>query len=132
MILIPTTVSHGLQFPISAEQILLSDLTHLVIDEADTLFDHSFVEATTSIIRNIEVCAQSTQYMTVSHSQSKYEFPALFWPGSSFTQVRSKKPPLPPDMGEGAQVTIVGATLSNKMLQKIQKLIPVCSYPVHV
>jgi len=27
-------------------------------------------------------------------------------------------------MGEGAQVTIVGATLSNKMLQKIQELIP--------
>ena len=78
MLLIPTTISHGLQSPISAEQILLSDLTHLVIDEADTLFDHSFVEATTSIIRNIEVCAQSSQYMIVSHSQSKCEFSALF------------------------------------------------------
>ena len=40
----------------SAEQILLSDLTHLVIDEADTLFDHSFVDATTSIIRHVNVC----------------------------------------------------------------------------
>ena len=39
----------------SAEQILLSDLTHLVIDEADTLFDHSFVDATTSIIRHVNV-----------------------------------------------------------------------------
>ena len=50
----------------SAEQILLSDLSHLVIDEADTLFDHSFVEATTSIIRNIEVGVRSTQYITQS------------------------------------------------------------------
>ena len=40
-------------------------------------------------------------------------------------QVRSKKPPLPPAKIEGAQVTVVGATLSNRMLQKIQELIPV-------
>jgi len=76
--LAPTTISHGLQSPISAEQILLSDLTHLVIDEADTLFDHSFVEATTSIIRNIEVCAQSTQYMTFLTLRVNARFPALF------------------------------------------------------
>ena len=41
------------------------------------------------------------------------------------TQVRSKKPPLPPAKKEGTQVTVVGATLSNRMLQKIQELIPV-------
>ena len=40
-------------------------------------------------------------------------------------QVRSKKPPLPPAKIEGTQVTVVGATLSNRMLQKIQELIPV-------
>ena len=56
-------------------------------------------------------------------------------------QVRSKKPPLPPDKIEGTQVTVVGATLSNRMLQKIQELIPVrkqltiillCCLPLHV
>ena len=37
------------------EQIQLSDVQYLVIDEADTLFDRSFQEATTKIINSIKV-----------------------------------------------------------------------------
>lgn len=74
------------------ERILLSDVTHLVIDEADTLFDHSFIDATTSIIKAIKI--------------------------------RDKKPPLPPALASDAQLTVVGATLSTKMLQKILALAP--------
>ena len=37
------------------EQIQLSDVRFLVVDEADTMFDHSFEEATTSIIRAVKV-----------------------------------------------------------------------------
>ena len=37
------------------EQILLSDLSHIVIDEADTLFDPSFEEATTSILKSLPI-----------------------------------------------------------------------------
>ena len=40
---------------VSPEQIQLSDVRFLVVDEADTLFDRSFQEATTSIIRTIKV-----------------------------------------------------------------------------
>lgn len=74
------------------ERIHLSDLSHLVLDEADTLFDSSFEEATTSIVKGIKV--------------------------------RDKKPDPPPALGEDAQVTIVGATLSGKMLKKISSLVP--------
>lgn len=75
------------------ERILLSDLSHLVIDEADTLFDPSFEEATTSILKSLEI--------------------------------RSKKLTQSSLLGRGTQVTIVGATLSTKMLNKIEKLVPV-------
>ena len=75
------------------ERILLSDLSHIVIDEADTLFDPSFEEATTSILKSL--------------------------------QIRSKKLPQLSLFERGTQVTIVGATLSTKMLSKIEKLVPV-------
>ena len=75
------------------ERILLSDLTHLVLDEVDTLLDESNKEATTSILRAI--------------------------------RVRSKKPPLFPARAEGAQVTLVGATLSDNVLEWVEKLVPV-------
>ena len=77
------------------EQILLSDLRHIVIDEADTLFDPSFEDATTSILNSL--------------------------------QIRSKKASLTSPITKGTQVTIVGATLSSKMLSKIEKLVPVSS-----
>ena len=73
----------------------LSDLSHLVIDEADTLFDSSFEQETTKVIRSLKV--------------------------------RAKKPPPPPSVGEDTQVTIVGATLTGRMLEKIEKLVPVSS-----
>lgn len=38
-----------------SERIMLSDISHLVIDEADTLFDSSFEEAIVSIIKNVKV-----------------------------------------------------------------------------
>ena len=38
-----------------SEQILLTDLSHLVIDEADTLFDESFESAITSILKEVKV-----------------------------------------------------------------------------
>ena len=77
------------------EQILLSDLHHIVIDEADTLFDPSFEDATTSILKSL--------------------------------QIRSKKASQTAPVVKGTQVTIVGATLSTKMLSKIEKLVPVSS-----
>lgn len=76
------------------ERILLTDIEHLVLDEADTLFDRSFKEATMSIIRAIKI--------------------------------RSTKPPPPPSKGEGAQVTVVGATLNDDVINTMEKLIPVC------
>ena len=76
------------------ERILLSDISHLVLDEADTLFDNSFKEATTSIVRGIKL--------------------------------RSKKsPPGMTERVEGAQVTIVGATLNEELLGTVEKLVPV-------
>lgn len=74
------------------ERILLTDIEHLVLDEADTLFDRSFKEATMSIIRAIKI--------------------------------RSTKPPPPPSKGEGAQVTVVGATLNDDVINTMEKLIP--------
>ena len=75
------------------EHILLSDISHLVLDEADTLLDDSFREATTSIVRAI--------------------------------RVRGIKPPALPARAEGAQVTLVGATLNDDMLGRVEKLVPV-------
>ena len=76
------------------EQILLSDISHVVIDEADTLFDPSFEEATTSILKSLRI------------SSKKASQDQLY-------------------VDKGTQVTIVGATLSTKMLGKIEKLVPV-------
>lgn len=72
---------------------MLSDISHLVLDEADTLLDHSFRDATVSIVRAIKL--------------------------------RSKKPPPLPAKAEGAQVTVVGATLTDGMLKIVEKLVPV-------
>lgn len=77
------------------ERILLSDVSHLVIDEADTLLDSSFREATTSIVGAIKL--------------------------------RSKKPPLLSRSPQGAQVTIVGATLNDDLLSTVEKMVPVGS-----
>lgn len=96
----------------------MSDLSHLVIDEADTLFDSSFEEAVSSIIKGIKV-RQPHIYL---HEQCSNPLCLLL-----FNKVRDKKPDLPPALGEDAQVTIVGATLSGKMLKKISSLIPVSS-----
>ena len=78
------------------EQILLSDLSHIVIDEADTLFDPSFEEATSSILKSLQVRSKNLPRNELSS----------------------------PERG-GTQVTIVGATLSTDMLSKIEKLVPV-------
>ena len=75
------------------ERILLSDVSHLVLDEADTLLDKSFADATTSIVRAIKL--------------------------------RAKKPPKFPAKAEGAQVTVVGATLSDHILEAVEKMVPV-------
>ncbi len=75
------------------ERVILSDITHLVLDEADTLFDDSFKEATASIVRAIKM--------------------------------RTKKPPSMLERAEGAQVTIVGATLNENLLSTVEKIIPV-------
>ena len=37
---------------------MLTDLRHLVIDEADTLFDESFESAITSILKDVKVFLQ--------------------------------------------------------------------------
>ena len=75
------------------ERILLSDVSHLVLDEADTLLDDSFVDATTRIVRAIKI--------------------------------RDKKPPKFPAKAEDAQVTVVGATLSDRVIGAVEKLVPV-------
>lgn len=75
------------------ERILLSDVSHLVLDEADTLLDESFADATTSIVRAIKL--------------------------------RSEKPPKYPAKAEHAQVTVVGATLSDHVIEAVDKLVPV-------
>lgn len=82
------------------EQILLSDLGHIVIDEADTLFDPSFENATSSVLKSLQIRSKNLSDGEVS-SSSKWE---------------------------GTQVTIVGATLSTDMLSKIEKLVPVSGY----
>ena len=81
------------------EQVLLSDLSHIVIDEADTLFDPSFEGATSSILKSLQI-------------RSRKLLPVSEIPYSSPKQL-------------GTQVTIVGATLSTDMLSKIEKLVPV-------
>lgn len=81
------------------EQILLSDLSHIVIDEADTLFDPSFEAATSSILKSLQIRSKRL-------------------PDGEITSSSSSKQ-------QGAQVTIVGATLSTDMLSKIEKLVPV-------
>ncbi len=75
------------------EKVLLNDVSHLVLDEADTLFDKSFRETTLEIIKYIKV--------------------------------RSKKPAVQLAREDGAQVTIVGATLSEEMLAELEGLVPV-------
>lgn len=75
------------------DRVLLSDISHLVLDEADTLFHHTFKEATTSILKAIKV--------------------------------RPKKPSFVLTREEGAQVTIVGATLSQELLTEVEGLVPV-------
>lgn len=81
------------------EQVLLSDLSHIVIDEADTLFDPSFEGTTSSILKSLQI-------------RSRKLLPEGEIPSSSPKQ-------------QGTQVTIVGATLSTDMLSKIEKLVPV-------
>ncbi len=75
------------------ERLWLSDLSHLVIDEADTLFDRSFIEETLKVINTIKF--------------------------------RSTKPSAVPVISEDAQVTVVGATLSQPVVKKIESLVPV-------
>ena len=60
--------------------------------------------------------------MTGVHT--KPQTPSLLHP----LQVRDKKPDPPPALGEGAQVTVVGATLSGRMLKKITALVPVSGH----
>lgn len=74
------------------EKLWLSDLSHLVIDEADTLFDRSFRDETLEIIKTVKL--------------------------------RSKKPSATPAISKDAQVTVVGATLSEAVLKKMDSLIP--------
>lgn len=75
------------------ERILFSDVSHLVLDEADTLLDDSFVDATTSIMHAVKL--------------------------------RTKKPPKFPAKAEDAQVTVVGATLTDHVISAVEKLVPV-------
>ena len=75
------------------ERLWLSDLSHLVIDEADTLFDRSFIEETLKVVNTIKL--------------------------------RSTKPSAVPVISEDAQVTVVGATLSQPVVKKIESLVPV-------
>jgi len=77
------------------DKVLLSDISHLVLDEADTLMDRSFKESTLKILRDIKV--------------------------------RPRKPAFLMTREEGAQVTVVGATLSDEMLKEMEGLVPVSS-----
>lgn len=81
------------------EQVLLSDLSHIVIDEADTLFDPSFEDAMSSILKSLQIRSKKL-------------------PDGE----------IPSPKRQGTQVTIVGATLSTDMLSKIEKLVPVSEY----
>ena len=72
-----------------SERIHLSDLSHLVIDEADTLFDSSFEEAATSIIKGIRVrdmAVQPTPPSQTPHDRCPYQaanpFPSPSPPGA--------------------------------------------------
>ena len=40
-------------------------------------------------------------------------------------KVRTSKPPMFPSKAEGAQVTLVGATLSEEVVRAVEKLVPV-------
>lgn len=80
------------------EQVHLSDLSHIVIDEADTLFDPSFEHATSGILKSLQIRSKKLSDDEISPLTSKWQ---------------------------GTQVTIVGATLSTDMLSKIEKLVPV-------
>ena len=75
------------------DKVLLSDISHLVLDEADTLMDKSFKESTLKILREIKI--------------------------------RPRKPAFLMTREEGAQVTVVGATLSDEMLREMESLVPV-------
>ena len=43
------------------EQVKLSDVRHLVIDEADTMFDASFLNSALSILRSVQVGSMDIQ-----------------------------------------------------------------------
>ena len=96
MDVVVTTPSSLLKYR-QQERIVLSDVSHLVLDEADTLLDDSFRDATASIVQAIKL--------------------------------RSTKPPPFPAKAEGAQVTVVGATLTDDMLKIVEKLVPVSEGP---
>ena len=43
-------------------------------------------------------------------------------------QVRSSKPSPHPFLAQDTQITIVGATIPNSVLKKIEKIVPVCMF----
>ncbi|XP_003391758.1 PREDICTED: DEAD-box ATP-dependent RNA helicase 39-like, partial [Amphimedon queenslandica] len=74
------------------DRISFSDVSHLVLDEADSLFDQSFEDTTFNLLKMMKI--------------------------------REVKPKNYSDMREGAQVTVVSATITNRMLTSLTEKIP--------
>ena len=45
------------------EKVQFKDVRFLVVDEADTLFDQSFIDTTTKIIEAVNVCLNSCGFL---------------------------------------------------------------------
>ena len=94
------------------EQVRLTDVRYLVVDEADTMFDRSFRDATTSIIRTVKTSTTKNSLPAVAHSTTPCK---------------------------GPQVIVVAATLSTQLMKTVETLVSVseplstrtCTYTAH-
>lgn len=140
-----------LHVPFSSEQIQLTDVRYLVVDEADTMLDQSFQEATTSIIKTIKVKRQGVEEgQSGSGRNLSYPICAVYVCVSPIRvlhlvccrvtssnkhslQASTSKPPTSHHMpslssAKGVHVIAVAATLSTQLLKKFQSLVPVSPF----
>lgn len=97
-----------------SEQVKLSDVRHLVVDEADTMFDASFRSSTLSILQSVQVQSVCAQMWCV-HGCNAYGHSPLPRQDRGMEQ---------PAVGRGVQVTLVAATLSHDLLRVAKQHVP--------
>ena len=86
---------------------MLSDVSHIVIDEADTLLDQSFADEVTEVVRQVKVMCGCNL------------LPLLFIYLAHNDQFKTSA------SNDGAQLTVIAATISSGMLKTVEKIVPV-------